>query len=102
LLSNLYRELKRYDEAIQTFKNFIEHDPTYPPAYGALINLYSENLEDYQSAIEVCQRAINLVTDSSGFFNTLGWLYLLIGNLAEADKLFQRGFSFTLNITPPL
>ena len=69
-MGNLFRELKRYEEAEANYRLAIEHGDT--KAYFNLGNLFSE-LKQYEKAEENYKQAIDL--GITGAANALAWFY---------------------------
>lgn len=65
-LGNKYIAEMDYEQAIVAFRNAIDIDPKCEEAYKALVDIYVE-LEDYDSALEILQMAVENVDNTEYF-----------------------------------
>ena len=97
LMGQAYVAMEQYDMALRLFKEALERDDKYAPAYsmmGSVLNLVGE----HDQAIEAHAKAIELEEDNAGFYNNLGFSYYLSGNTAKAIDVYLAA----LDIDPGL
>ena len=96
-LGRVYYELKRYDDAICEYKMAIWLDSLNSKAYYYLCQLYEEQ-KDYDNAIEVCTKLIELQPHVADFHCKLAQYLYLKGDVEEAVNHYQT--AVTLNPNP--
>ncbi len=96
-LGRIYFELQRFDDAICEYKMAIWLDSLNWRAYYYLCQVYEEQ-RDYENAISVCRKLIELKPDYADFHCKLAQ-YLYLGNeIEEAIEHYQT--AVTLNPNP--
>ncbi len=96
-LGKIYYELKRYDDAICEYKMAIWLDSLNIRAYYYLCQLYDEKRE-YENAIEVCKKLIELQPYIAEFYCQMGQYLYLTGDIDEAIEYYQT--AVTINPNP--
>ena len=88
-LGNVYRDLKRYDEAIAAYRHAIALDPAYANPHNGLGSVYAD-LKRYDEAIAAYRQAILLEPAYAAPHNGLGLIYSLQNRNEEAGVAFKR------------
>ncbi len=81
-------------EAFESVKRAIELDPLKATAYNSLGSIYFDRAKDYQKALELFQRAVQLYPSYIDGWRNLGCAY---GTLRQPDKAleaFQRALKY--------
>jgi tetratricopeptide (TPR) repeat protein len=96
-LGRVYYELKRYDDAICEYKMAIWLDSLNLRAYFYLCQLYEEQ-KDFDNAIEICSKLIELQPHIADFHCRLAQYLYLKGDVEQAVEHYQT--AVTLNPNP--
>lgn len=96
-LGRVYYELKRYDDAICEYKMAIWLDGLNLRAYYYLCQLYEE-IRDFDNAIEVCNKLIELQPHVAEFHCRMAQYLYLKGDVDEAIEHYQT--AVTINPNP--
>jgi len=91
-LGNLYSIQGRYIEAKYWYLKIIKRDTTYSPAYFNLAEL-SNQLHEYENAIEYAHRSINLIKTREDMYPrliTISYAYIMLGSCDSAKKYFEE------------
>lgn len=86
--NELYTQ-KRYEEAIEEYKNILEANPGLYVINRNIGNCYYE-LEDYDSAIKYYEKVLEEEPDSEETLITLGNIYLEKGELEKGLSYFEK------------
>jgi tetratricopeptide (TPR) repeat protein len=73
-LGNLYQDLARYAEAIQTFRQAVQANPKFALPWNSLGDIHCL-LGEYEQAVEAYRQAIALDPDYAWPYNNLGLVY---------------------------
>jgi len=84
------RSLGKDDQAMAMYRKAIDLDPELAPAYNDLALLYAQNAEDYETAIQLLNRAIGLDLDEKLFHFNLAHIHFTIGRFDEAVRENER------------
>ncbi len=79
------------DEAKRRYEHVLELDPNAAVAANNLANLYVERGENIDLALQLAQRAKQLLPRESNVNDTLGWIYYKKNLVAQAIPLLQLG-----------
>lgn len=96
-LGRVYYELKRYEDAICEYKMAIWLDSLNARAHYYLCQLYEEQ-RDYDNAIDICTKLIELQPHVADFHCKLAQYLYLKGDIDEAVNHYQT--AVTLNPSP--
>ncbi|MBN2387866.1 MAG: tetratricopeptide repeat protein, partial [Anaerolineales bacterium] len=91
-LGNIYANAGVYDQAIKAYGKSIELEPGFGWSYSNLASVYVQQ-ENYEKAVPLFQRSIELLTDVSG--RTAAWMrlgeaYLKMGDYGDAILAYKR------------
>ena len=78
---------RRYDESIEQFKQSLELDDTFPPAFA--VGLPYEQKAMYDEAIAAFQKAAVLSGNEAGIVGCLGHAYAVAGRTREAVEVLN-------------
>jgi len=90
LAANIYSASKDYKDAATAYEKLLKLDPKYSPALNNLAYIYSEYLGDLDRALELAQRARDLLPFDPSAADTLGWVWFKKGSYANALGLLQE------------
>jgi TolB-like protein len=79
----------KHDQGIETLKKAIEIDPSFPRTHFRLGRAY-EQQGLYDLAIAELDRAVNLSAGDSYYKGSLGHVYALSKNVAQANKVLEE------------
>ena len=96
LLGDIYRTLGRYDDAITEYKMAIWLDNLNITAYTALCLCY-EDCGDYDSAIDIYKKLINIQPDIAEYHGNLANILYLKGEIKEAVAHYQTAITLNPN-----
>jgi tetratricopeptide (TPR) repeat protein/predicted Ser/Thr protein kinase len=91
-LGIVFRNLRRYDEAIVQFNRAIELDPAFKMAYNLLAYTY-DGQGDFDKSIRAINMYIALAPDEANPFDTRGDLYSFHGKYREAIESYAKALS---------
>jgi len=95
-LGDNYKAQILYDSAIDKYKgNFKAW------LQKALIYVNDNQLRNLDSAMAFCQKAIQLNNYYADAYHTLGWIYLLNGNIIESEKNIQKAIDLDASMPLP-
>jgi tetratricopeptide (TPR) repeat protein len=89
-LGTLYDQLKVPEKAIATFREAISIAPAFAPAYNSAAWLLAREGRDLDEAQKLATKAIELDSTHSDAYDTLGWIYYLIGKFDDAIQALQK------------
>ncbi|MBR6163139.1 tetratricopeptide repeat protein [bacterium] len=92
----IYRQKKRYEDAICEFKMAIWLDSLNVKAYAKLCDLYEE-IQDFDSAIEVCRNLISIQPHVAHFQNNLATYFYMKGEIPKAISHYQNSITLRPN-----
>ncbi|GEM_PF-3321560 len=91
LCGSIYWEYKNYNEAINNWNKFIELEPDNAKGYS--FRGYNRALlQEYELALIDIKKAISLESDNSLYYFHLATTYMLMLNLDEARRFFQKSY----------
>ena len=96
-LGRIFYEMKRYEDAICEYKMAIWLDSLNLRAYYYLCQLYEEQ-RDFDSAIEICKKLIELQPHVADFHCRIAQYFYLSGDIEKAVEHYQT--AITLNAGP--
>ncbi len=97
LVSGVYADAERYDDAVQTVDDGFAKFPDKPRLLF-LRGVYQEKAGDRDACIKTMREVIAKDPEGSSAYNFLGYLYAERGeNLDEAEKLVQRALQLKPN-----
>jgi tetratricopeptide (TPR) repeat protein len=88
VLGNVYKEQKRYEEAIAAYQRAIEIDPNFAYSYKNLGYL-QYRLGNYDASLHAFQISLDLQPGDPVILSNLGYLHLLRGDVEKAQKLIE-------------
>ncbi len=88
-LGNVFKNLKRYQEAINAYHKAIEIDKDYTSPWNGLGNVYFR-LERYQDAIDAYQNGIEIDENIDSLWNGLGNVFFSWERYPEAIDAYQK------------
>lgn len=94
-----YIRLKRFDEAIHHYQQWLKKEPKQTWAYDGLGRIYRESGR-YPEAVEVFNRAIEISGKgifTINHFQNLGWIYEDWGKYEEAIAVYQKAIDIDAN-----
>ncbi len=77
-------------KTINEVNSMLKTDPNSAQLYGRLGLAYRQ-LNDYQTAMEYYQKAVELDDRDGIFYSNMGVVYILQGNYMQASKAFEKG-----------
>ncbi len=93
-LARLYRLQHREEEELETLKLALEADPNFPLTYFYIARIYLRSGQNYQQAIELTKKGLELKPDREnkplGYF-LLADLYNRIGDYRKSEEYAQQG-----------
>lgn len=72
--------LGRYDEALRVYSSIIEHEKDNYNAYNSLGYIMSKTGANLSKALQYAQIAYNSNNDNPAYLDTMGYVYLKMGN----------------------
>lgn len=94
---NFYVEYKKYEEAINDYNKFIELSVEVPPQIYSLRGINYHRTKQYQKAIQDFTRAIRLVPDDAGAYESRGSTYNSLGQYNNALADFNKAIKLDIN-----
>lgn len=91
-LGRLYSGMKRYNEAIALYKEFLMHNPGYENDYMHLASLY-EKVEDLNEAVFQLNTALAIDNSNPFTYFKLSKLYVKSGDIETALENINRAIS---------
>jgi tetratricopeptide (TPR) repeat protein len=92
-LEQASRQLDRreyFDRAVATFRRLLELDPDDAYTLNYLGYMFAEKGINLDEAVEMLLRAVELEPGNSAFYDSLGWAYYRLGELAQAEEYLAR------------
>jgi tetratricopeptide (TPR) repeat protein len=86
-------KLKNYPAARDTYEKLLTLDPKFSPALNNLAYTYSEHLGQVDKAIEIAERARQLLPNDPGTEDTLGWILFRKTDFPKALPLLEEAAS---------
>jgi tetratricopeptide (TPR) repeat protein len=83
-------QLKDYQAAKVAYEKMLAINPNYAPALNNLAELYADRLPQLDKALELAQKANQLVPQNPALTDTLGWVFYKRGEYAKALGLFYE------------
>ncbi len=100
-LSNIYRDLKKYDESIAVAKKHIALYPKEREGYiNQIISLLT--LKDYQTAIEVSLESLNIFPNDFDINYFLGIAYYSTEKFIEAESYYTKSLKIDNQSVPAM
>jgi tetratricopeptide (TPR) repeat protein/DNA-binding winged helix-turn-helix (wHTH) protein len=93
-LSWVYNRMGRYEESIATAKEAIRIDPRLLIAYANLAGVQLYQQGDVKSALETCQRALQVDSRYAWAYDCVGWALLGKNDWAQAQAAFEKAVRF--------
>lgn len=90
-------QAKEFENAVAWYRKALELNPNDPEINNNLAYTLAADLGRPQEAVEHAQRAIAVVPDSAVLLDTLGTVYLGVGDLEKAGAALMRGWSRATN-----
>jgi tetratricopeptide (TPR) repeat protein len=75
-----------YKDAIREYEKVIALDPGFGAAYNNLAYLFAERRINLRKAVELAEKAVELIPDNPCVFDTLGWVYCQSKRYRDAIK----------------
>jgi serine/threonine protein kinase/tetratricopeptide (TPR) repeat protein len=101
-LGRIYYFMGRYEEAVKEYKEALRTEPTLMIAYNGMISIYLNNLGQVDSALVWLKRQLSYEPDNVWPYDQLGWAYLGVDSLQQAERAFERALKidprFTLGL----
>ncbi len=89
ILANVQKKLKKFDEAVVSFKEAIKLNPNFSEAYNNLGSA-QKSLNKYEDAITNYKRSINLNKNNFEAYYNLASLYFFLENYIEAIDYYKH------------
>lgn len=89
-LANALHAVRKYDEAIKELGELVRLEPDNATARNNLGYLLADRDIDYAAALEHCLEALRLKPDDPFYLDSLGWVYVKLGNYARARETFDH------------
>jgi eukaryotic-like serine/threonine-protein kinase len=93
-LSWVYNRMRRSEESVAAAKEAIRLDPRLLIAYANLAGVQLYQQADVESALETCQRALQVDPHYAWGHDCVGWALLGKGDWAEAQAAFEKAVMF--------
>jgi Flp pilus assembly protein TadD len=85
--------LHQWDQAIDRFRRIVAKNPTHPVALNDLAYVLATQKKALDEALSLAKRAYSLPNAAPESIDTLGWIYHLLGQDAEAEPLIKAALS---------
>ncbi len=85
-----YKLLSNYDSAIAHYQRSIEIAPDYLRPYKSMKDIYSDKLQDYESAQFYIKKIVELEPDNAANFEALAYNYLRLNKPEKALENFKK------------
>jgi tetratricopeptide (TPR) repeat protein len=82
------------ERSIAAFKKLLTINPNDPYALNYLGYMYADQGINLEEAVALLLKAISLEPENSAFFDSLGWAYFRLGDLAQAEHYLEQALSF--------
>lgn len=90
LIADMYKTLKKYEEAINYYTKLIEIIPEHPIPYFERGKLYCDYLNDYESAVKDFDKAIEYAEEENYFYyHNCGYAYVHKGEIDENNGNYE-------------
>lgn len=89
-LGNVYRDLKQYDQAVESYKSAIAQNATLKSAYINLASIQENQKSNRAEAIKVYQQALISLPGDSQLRMLLAFVYEREGNVAAAKQTLNE------------
>ncbi len=89
-LGRVYQAMGRYRDAISEYQQAIRLDPYLMPSYNSLAILYLYQLVEPDSALTWTRRQIARNPNDFWAYDHLGWAYLGLDSLEQAQAAFEK------------
>ena len=94
--ADIYREQKKYDDALATYMKALEANPEDPRTWRNLGLMYVGDFKDYETAATYFEKMVELNPEDPFGFYHLGQTYESAGMIEKAIETYQT----TLEIDP--
>lgn len=88
-LGNNYKELNKYEEALELYEKAIVLNPAYAEAYGNIAFIY-EKMGKNEDALAMYKKALEVGENVIGIYNNLGIFYYNLGKFNEAIAVYHK------------
>jgi tetratricopeptide (TPR) repeat protein len=88
--AGFYLGLGEYRKAIDSYEEVLQHNPQNLAAMNNLAFLYSDLGENMDRALELATAVSKLAPKSPAVADTLGWIYVLRGELSQAEPFLEQ------------
>lgn len=86
----LYYKDKTLSDSIKLMKKFLTVNKKFLPAYTFLSSIYSEDLQDYKSAVAINEKAFEQIPNSKVAINNLAYNYLMNNEVGKAEVILRK------------
>jgi tetratricopeptide (TPR) repeat protein len=93
LRADLHYSGAEYDQAIIRWKRALELEPNNPEALNNLAYTLSKYKGKPQEGLEMSKKAVELMPSNANVVDTLGQIYLALGNYADAEQYLNKALS---------
>ena len=83
------------NDALAYLKKALALDPENANALNSLGFILAEENRDLEYALTVCRRAVETNPESPAYLDSLGWVYLKLGNVREARNHLRKALSLS-------
>ncbi len=97
LLGTMSYQEKKWDEATERFRKGLQHDPESAELNNNLAFLLAVKLSKCEEAMPHAEKAVNANPTNSGFWDTLGAVFLCKKDYDQAIRVLQEGLNKALN-----
>lgn len=101
-LANVLYSAGKHDEAVKELGELVRLEPENATARNNLGFLLADKNIDYATALEHCQEALRLKPDEPFYLDSLGWVYVKLGNYAGARETFERALALRPDVPDTL
>lgn len=98
-LANLQIGMRDYDAAAESLQRSLDLGPDRPAALNNLAYLKAKIQNKPQEALPLAQRAVEITPNDPNALDTLGWIYMQTGDLANAEVALRRSVDLEKSAT---
>jgi tetratricopeptide (TPR) repeat protein len=94
-LASMSATLKKTEQAIKLYKDYIKLNSKDPYGYNDLAYVYADQTHDYKKALEYARRAFEMEPMDPTIADTYGWVYYKLGNFKVAYVYIKNSYDAT-------
>ncbi|MFC1884480.1 tetratricopeptide repeat protein [Thermodesulfobacteriota bacterium] len=96
-IAGIHLEMGDFDAAVKAYEDLLKINDSYGPAANNLAYLYAEQGKNLDRAVELANKAKELMPENPDIADTLGYVYLKKGSFLLAKKAFNEGIRLSPN-----